>query len=291
MSKVQFLIFLKLVSVMCSALAFDTAEGQVASVKVKQSVPLPDSLGGSLATGDVILVVYLQKSGAALGYDVMRIFVVTHPCSVAQYYGVGAPTVEEGRKRGTIQGQPVFERFREWIDKVYSGLEITVDTTHAWFDKSDTVTMTYQFDVNPELETHIDRILGDFQYEVPALPLPDSLGGSEAKGWIAVRLYLDSQAKIICWIPTWISVEDTLTNKIFYYSDRTLDPRNDDRLLKRFSQWLETYLKQVKFMIDRRHWYFKEMPGVTITVHLKLNSTRKVRRIRDERFLLDELWR
>ena len=274
----------------CNTAAYDVRPHKpaVASIRQGEYIPLPDSLGGKTARGDVILNVYLHKSGVALGYEVRRVSVVRDPCQLPDFYGVGAPSLPEGKKRGTIRGEKILERYRGWIEESYRNLHIEIDTTHPDFFRSDTSSWSYTIEINPELEARIDSAARDFYYEVPVFPFPDSLGGKKMKGWIAVRAYLDSLGRILCWVPQWIRAENNVTGIGISFSDHSLNPGDDDTVAKRFSSWTRGYLSRVRFNVRKNDPIFKEMQGIPVDVYLKINAKNKVRRTTDIGFLFDE---
>jgi len=255
------------------------------SVKPRQFRPFPDSLGGRSAMGDVILRLYLHKSGVAVRYEVLRIFIVEDPCKSVQFYGVGGPSVEEARIRGLIKNEHVLRRFQAWIDESYRNLEIVVNVQHSDFTKSDTVTVLHTLEVNPDIKARSDSFLK--YYEVPVYYLADSLGGRKLKGWVAVRVYLDLSGRILCFVPIRILAEEITSGKLLSYSDHSFNPEdNDSTLVHRFTPWIESYLRRLRFSFNKRH--VNNIQGIVVDVYLKLNSTKKVRRTTDLGFLLQE---
>lgn len=255
------------------------------SLKERRSIAFPDSLGGRSAMGDVILRLYLHKSGIAVRYEVLRIFIVEDPCKSVQFYGVGGPSVEEARIHGLIKNEHVLRRFQAWIDESYRNLEIQVNVQHPEFTQSDTAEVLHTLKVNPDIKARSDSVLK--YYEVPVYYLPDSLGGRKVKGWIAVRIYLDLSGRILCFVPWSIRAEEVTSGKLLRYSDHSFNPvDNDTTLVHRFTPWIESYLRRLRFSFNKQH--MKNMPGIVVDVHLKLNSTKKVRRTTDVGFLLKE---
>lgn len=255
------------------------------SIKERKSIAFPDSLGGRSAMGDIILRLYLDKSGVAVRYEVLRIFIVEAPCKSVQFYGVGGPSVEEARIRGLIKNEHVLRRFQAWIDESYRNLEIVVNLQHSDFTRLGTVTVLHTLEVNPDIKARNDSALN--HYEVPVHYLPDSLGGRKVKGWVAVRVYLDLSGRILCFVPWSIRAEEVTSGKRLSYSDHSFNPEDEDSsVVNRFTPWIESYLRRLRFSFNKAH--VKNLQGIVVDVHLKLNSTKKVRRTTNLRFLLEE---
>lgn len=247
------------------------------TIHQKEYVPMPDSLGGKMAIGNVILLLYLSKQGIILNYDVARIRVATDPCERVEYYGIGAPSLSEGKRCGTIVGQEVLDRFAKWIEESYQKLDIKINTKHKDFTTSDTVMTIYTFEVNPIIQNSIDSAIID--YTIPKFTLPESLGGKKVKGNFGVRILLDSTGKIICWFPIGIFISKQISKgeKTFEsYLEVPPYKEYDQIIVKKFSPWINSCINKIRFDIDKRSWIWKEMEAIPLTIYIQINA-KKVR--------------
>lgn len=159
---------------------------------------LPDSLGGQNASGEIVMRGYVNRSRQIIGHEVLVINIMTDPCKPNEHYGVGAPSPAEGRKRGTIVGEPVLKRFQPWIEQAHRTLDIGVDTTDLVSQDADTISFIYHLIVNPRREEQINAVFRDYMdFVMPIAKVPGELGGKSLEGSLSVQAALDSSGRIM----------------------------------------------------------------------------------------------
>ncbi|HOV98298.1 MAG TPA: hypothetical protein PK595_01860 [Bacteroidota bacterium] len=274
-TKIIFLMLICVMEMMAQDSIPNKSHSSWAAIYPRGFVPLPDSLGGKKATGDVTMILYLSRHGEVLGYEVVMIRVATDPCKRREIYRIGAPTLAVAKRKGTIVGQEVLDRFGKWIDENYQKLDIKIDTTHEIFKTSDTVLTVYIFDINPMVEDKdaLDSIIVD--YTMPKFTLPHKLGGKKVKGNICVRLLINSEGEIECWFPAIIDIWKRSrkgTEYLWSYSDGSPYQEGEEEIIKKFSPWIGACLKEAKFEINKEHRIWKGMESIPIPICVEVNS-------------------
>lgn len=232
---------------------------------------LPDSLGGENAIGEIVMMGYVNRSRQVIGQEALMINIMTDPCRPNEHYGVGAPSPAEGRKRGTIVGEPVHKRFQGWIEKVHRTLNIGPDTTDLISQDSDTMSFVYHLIVNPEREEQINAVFREhIDFVMPIAKVPKELGGEALKGSAYVQATLDSTGQMICWYITGIIASNKKTGEEFAYS--ITRPKPSDHVdITRFKPWIETYLKKVRFTI-RGNPILQGFRSIPVPLFIELNG-------------------
>lgn len=232
---------------------------------------LPDSLGGPNAIGEIVMMGYVNRSRQVIGHEALMINIMTDPCRPNEHYGVGAPSPAEGKKRGTIVGEPVLKRFQAWIEEVHRTFNIGADTIDLVSEDADTMSFVYHLIVNPEREEQINAVFRDYMdFVMPIAKVPKELGGKSLKGSVYVQTTLDSSGRIICWYIGGITASNKKTGEEFSYST-TRPPPSDTVVVARFRPWVETYLKKIQFTI-RKNPFLQELRLIPVPLFIELNG-------------------
>jgi hypothetical protein len=214
---------------------------------------------------------YVNRSREIIGHEVLVINIMSDPCKPNEHYGVGAPSPAEGRKKGTIVGEPVLKRFQAWIEEVHRTLNIGVDTTRLVPLNADTMSFVYHLIVNTEREEQINAVFRDYMdFVMPIAKVPEELGGKSLEGSLSVQAALDSSGRIICWYIAGVTASNKRTGEELSYS--TIRPGPSDSVgIVRFRPWIETYLKKIRFTI-RNNPFLQELKLIPVPLFIELNG-------------------
>lgn len=233
-------------------------------VSFNRQIPLPDSLGGRRARGEVVFAVRIVKGDRVVGYDPLEIRITTNPCEPCKSYN-NYQLPDTAASRLSVR-----ERYKQWMDDLFSHMEILVHTESSdWIpDKRtgvmvDTLHRGYLLKVNEDLEAIEQKMVT--RVEQPQRVVPRSIGGKLVQGTFDVRFSVDRLGRVKCWRLVSLSARlvsaDDATHYRYHEASKTY---GDESRVNIFQPYVTKFARSVRFAVVPDESYFNELDSFSI---------------------------